>query len=181
MKESNTTETRAQYQSSLRAYRTLARQCKRDSEKQIAREAKTNPPKFISYIRTKKKSKSNIGPLKDERGTLTQDNGRMVEILNKNFASVFTVENTESIPESPIAPRGLEPLDIGSIDERDGRKYLDKLETNNSTGPDDLSPRLLKELKQQILKSLTAIYNLTTKTASPRRLETGQRNTDLQD
>ncbi len=85
----------------------------------------------------------------------------MVEILNKNFASVFSVENTETIPESPIAPRGFEPLDVGSIDERDYRKYLDKLKTNKSTGPDDLSPRLLKELKEQILKPLTIIFNLT--------------------
>ncbi len=129
--------------------------------KKIARKVKTNPKKFFTYIRTKKKTKSNIGPLKDERGALTQDNETMIEILNKNFASVFTVENIESIPENTIAPRGLEPMDIGSIDERDVRKYLDKLETNKFTGPDDLSPRLLKELKQQILKPPTAIYNLT--------------------
>ncbi len=41
------------------------------------------------------------------------------------------------------------------------QKYLDKLETNKSTGPDALSPRLLKELKEYILKPLTDIYNLS--------------------
>ncbi len=85
--------------------------------------------------------------MKDEGDALTKDNGRIVEILNENFASVFTIENTESMPDSPIAPRGFEPLDIGSKDERDVKKYLDKLETNKFTGPDDLSFRLLKEVK----------------------------------
>ncbi len=90
-----------------------------------------------------------------------KDNGHMVEILNQNFPSVFTIENRESIPESPIAPRGITLMKIGLIDEKDVRKYLDKPETNKSTGSNGLSPSLLKELEQQILKSLTFIYNLT--------------------
>ncbi len=53
MKESNTTETRAQHDSSLRACRTLVRQCKRDYEKQIPREAKTNLKVF--YLNKDKK------------------------------------------------------------------------------------------------------------------------------
>ncbi len=77
------------------------------------------------------------------------------------FTFVFTVENTESIPESSDASRGIISLEIGSTDLRDVGKYLDKLETNKPTGPDDFPPKLLKELKQQILKPLTAIYNLT--------------------
>ncbi len=85
-------------------------------------------------------AKSNIGPLKDESGTVTSDNGHVVEILNKNFASVFTVKNRKSIPESSIAPRGIIPLEIALIDVREVRKYLDKLDTNKSTEIDDLSP-----------------------------------------
>ncbi len=54
MKESNTNEIRAQYHSSLRACRTLVRQCKRDYEKQIARDAKTNPKKFFYLHKDKK-------------------------------------------------------------------------------------------------------------------------------
>ncbi len=54
MKESNTTGTRAQYHSSLSACRTLVRQCKRDCEKQIALEAKTNPKKFFYLHKDKK-------------------------------------------------------------------------------------------------------------------------------
>ncbi len=117
LKEDYTDEARRQYHQSLRACRTLIRQRKRDYEKQIAGEAKSNPKKFFTYIRTKK-TKSNIGPLKDERDVLTQDSRQMVEILNKNFASVFTVENTQSVPEGPAPPMGIMPLEIGTIDER---------------------------------------------------------------
>ncbi len=57
MKENNTTETPAQYHSSLRACGTLVRQCKRDYEKQIAREAKTNPKKFYHLHKNKKRNR----------------------------------------------------------------------------------------------------------------------------
>ncbi len=58
------------------------------------REAKSNP-KMFTYIRTKKKAKNNIGPLKMEGNVLTQDTQHMVKILNKSLASVF--ENTRSL------------------------------------------------------------------------------------
>ncbi len=96
-----------------------------------------------------------------EGNVITNDSKHMVEILNKSFASVFTVENTRSILECPAPPRKITPLEISPINERDVQKYLDKLETNKSTGPDALSPRLLKELEQQILKPLTDICNLS--------------------
>lgn len=76
----------------------------------------------------------------------------MVEILSKVCLSapVFTIENNESIPETPIPPRGTKPLERCSNDELDVPKYLNNLKTKKSTAPDDY-PRLLKELKQQIL------------------------------
>ncbi len=100
LKRNNTNEVRDQYHQSLRACKNLIRQHKRDYEKQIAREAKSNPKMYFTYIRTKKKVKSNIGPLKMEGNVLTQDSKHkiMVEILNKSFASVFTVEHTRSSP-----------------------------------------------------------------------------------
>ncbi len=60
-----------QYQNNLRAYRTLIRTSNRNYEKQLAREVKINPKKFFTYIRSKKKVKTNIGPLTDETGSLT--------------------------------------------------------------------------------------------------------------
>ncbi len=85
----------------------------------------------------------------------------MAKILNKNFSPVFTIENTESVPVGNAPPNGITPMEIGTIGEHEVQKYLNSLDINKSTGPDSLSPRLLKELRQQILKPLTSIYNHT--------------------
>ncbi len=88
-----------------------------------------NQIKSFTYIRTKKKVKTNIGPLKGETGSLTQDSKHMAKILNSNFASVFTTEDKETIPEGPAPPRGITPLEIDAISAQDVIKYLDKLDT----------------------------------------------------
>ena len=159
LKEAATDVNRERYQHCLRACRTLIRRSKREYEKRIAREAKANPKKVFTYIRSKKKAKSNIGPLTNRNGVLTRDSRHMAEILNEKFSSVFTIENTETVPESAAPPTGITPLEIGAIREDEVQKYLDNLDTNKSTGPDNLSPRLLKELRQQIVKPLTSIFN----------------------
>lgn len=73
----------------------------------------------------------------------------MASIININFASVFTVENMESISESDLPSRGIELLKIGAVREQDVHWYLDKLDTDKLTGPDKLFLRQPKELKQQ--------------------------------
>ncbi len=109
-RETATLENRKRYQHSLRAFRNLIRQSKQDYEKRIAHDAKTNLKKFFSSIRSKKKVKNNIGPLADESGKLTQDSRHMARILNKNFSSVFTIENMESVPVAHASPSGITPL-----------------------------------------------------------------------
>lgn len=80
----------------------LIRQCERNCEKQIASEAKSNRKKF-RYIKTKKRTGSNIGSITDESGVLTEGNRDPKQILR----ILFTVNNTESVPESPTSPKGL--------------------------------------------------------------------------
>ncbi len=80
----------------------------------------------------------------------------MAEILNTNSASVFTIENLDTVPESSASPIEITPLETDNILEKEVQKYLDKLEVNKSTGPHYLSPRLLKELPKQVVKRLLA-------------------------
>ncbi len=162
MKQQATDEASEHYHRSLRACRTVIRKSEHNYEKKVASEAKANPKRFFTYTKTKKKAKNNVGPLTDENGVLTKDSKQMTGILNKNFASVFTIENTATVPTVPMSPtlaREIDPLEIGTIKEQEVQKYLDKLDINKSTGPDNLTPRLLKELKQQILQPLTSIFN----------------------
>ncbi len=115
MKQQATAEAGEHYHRSLRECLVLIRKSKCNYEKKIASEAKVNPKRFFTYIRTKKKTKSNVGSLADENGVLTQDSKQMARILNKNFASVLTVENNGTVPTSPTLPREIEPLEIGAI------------------------------------------------------------------
>ncbi len=85
MKQQATAEAGERYHRSLRECRTLIRKSKRNYEKKIASVAKVNPKRFFTYIRTKKKTKSNVGPLVDENCVLTQDNKQMAGILNKKL------------------------------------------------------------------------------------------------
>ena len=144
MKRTATEEARNMYFHNLRLCRNLIRTSKRNHEKRIARESKTNPKQFFTYIRAKKTVKSNVGPLTDDSGVITQDCKNMALILNKSFASVFTVETTASIPEIADTQSNREQLEIGVISEQEVRKYLEKLDPSKSTGPDDLSPMLFK-------------------------------------
>ncbi len=109
IKQQGTAEAGEHYHHSLRECRTFIRKSKRNYGKKIASEAEVNPKRFFTYIRTKKKSKSNVGFLADENGVLTQDNKQMAEILKKKKTSrlsVLTVENTTTVPTSPTLPRG---------------------------------------------------------------------------
>jgi len=52
----------------------------------------------FSYVRSKTKVKTTVGPLKDDKDVLITSNQKMSELLNDYFASVFTKENTKDLP-----------------------------------------------------------------------------------
>lgn len=77
----------------------------------------------------------------------SQDNMRMTGIVNRNIVSVFTIENTESAPEDHVLPRAIAPLEFGTMQEKEGIKYLATLSIKKSTDPKIRIPRLSNELK----------------------------------
>jgi hypothetical protein len=54
-------------------------------EKELARGEDKNNRKFASYIKSKTKSKTGIGPLKNENGEVVSENKEMATILNNFF------------------------------------------------------------------------------------------------
>ena len=57
-------------------------------EKKLANSGDTNAKKFANYIRSKTKSHTGIGPLKNASGKLVTDDKEMAEELNSFFSSV---------------------------------------------------------------------------------------------
>ena len=72
---------------------------KRDLQRKIANNIKFDPIFFYKYARSLTKTKSSVGPLIDKDGNLISDDQTMANEFNTFFASVFTTENTDSMPE----------------------------------------------------------------------------------
>ena len=111
--------------------------------------------KFWTYIKHCKTNNSGISPLKDN-GILHSDPGKKADILNNQFKSVFTKDldtETENIPQ-PDFPT----LEDIIITEPGVLKLLQNLDPTKACGPDNISPKILKELANERAPSLTLIF-----------------------
>jgi hypothetical protein len=130
-----------------------------------------NGKKFTNYIKSKTKARTGIGPLKKADGTLTTDGREMADILNGFFSSVFTKEDLTNLPTKNRETNKL--LTDIEVNERLVMKKIDKLKKDSAPGPDNIHPRLLKELKHQVARPLVIIFNKSLTTGIVR--ETGRR------
>ena len=69
-------------------------------EAKLASSIKNDRRSFFKYARSKLRLRSKIGPLEKPDCTLSSDSLEMAEILNNQFASVFTKEDTSLLPTS---------------------------------------------------------------------------------
>ena len=133
------------------------RKAKRQYEKNIAMQAKTNPKAFYQYANSKLKSRSGIADLTQEDGSLTDSDYQKAEVLNKFFASVFTQEDLSHIPD--FNRENVDILDNIVITEKQVFEKLSKLNPNKAQGPDNIHPRFLKETSKVISKPLAILFN----------------------
>ena len=122
----------------------------------------SNMKKFWSYIKSKKTDYSGVSSLKQD-GRLISDPKQKSDSLNHQFQSVFSeainittsefiedqyMQDTRHYPtmqDITITPPGIE-------------KLLQKLDPSKASGPDEIKPRLLKELAHEISPILSLIY-----------------------
>ena len=77
----------------------MTRKLKKAIEKDIARQAKSNPKMFWRYINTKTKTREGISQLVvPGENRLSESDGEKAEALLKHFTSVFTTEPNEPLP-----------------------------------------------------------------------------------
>ena len=111
---------------------------------------------FWRYIRSQRQDNTGIAPLK-AGGKLHPDSTSKAEILNTQFKSVFTQEDTSDIPHlfgpdyPTIANLVVMPEGV--------RKLLDNINPKKAAGPDQIPCRILKELATELTPVLTAIFN----------------------
>ena len=154
-----TTKDHTEYQAYLSVQKSVAkiiRAAKKKFERKLVKNFKNNPRQFYSHLNNNTKSRSQVGPLKND-GEQVSDSQGMCNVLNSFFTSVFTDEDTENIPT-------LERMcnsDIGSltVNEEMFKARLSKIKQNGAPGPDKITPRILTELKDVVALPLCMIFN----------------------
>ena len=155
-------EARARYTKSRNNVKRLMRQARKRYEKNICTKSKINPKLFWAHVRRTLKTKSGVAPLlkdKEDKNSTKFEDKEKADILQNQFSSVFTCEPDGEVPQ--LARRTNAILkDIKVTAERVKIELL-KLNPNKSYGPDEIHPRMLKELSEQIAVPLAFLLNTT--------------------
>ena len=122
---------------------------------------KISPKTFWSHVKEETKSKSNIGDIKDQHGNIKTEDVDKAEILNDVFASVFTVEGNDEMPEFEQKVKDDEFINSVAIKAEKVLEQLKTLNSSKSCGPDECHPYFLKECADEIYLPLTDIFRKT--------------------
>jgi len=104
------------------------------------------------------KSTASAGPLIDSAGNILQMPEENIEEFNRFSASVFTKENLENMPIGAVEGFKDECLLELDINEEMVIEKLQKLRQDKAGGADELVPRLLVLIKDEISYPLTVLF-----------------------
>jgi Reverse transcriptase (RNA-dependent DNA polymerase)/Endonuclease-reverse transcriptase len=151
-----TAESSSNYKRLEKEVKDKIRKSKRRMERELTMKEDRNGRNFANYIKSKTKSKTGIGPLKDDENRVVTDDKGMAQILNKFFTSVFTSEDMVSLPT--IGAETEETLSNITITRDLIVRKIDKLRKESAPGPDNIHPHFMKETKIEISEPLMTIY-----------------------
>ena len=86
------------YKEALNAATNEVRKSKRNFEQKLAQNIKSDRKSLYAYVRSKQNVRDTVGPLEDNAGNIITQGSLMAEELNMHFSSVFTREDTCSLP-----------------------------------------------------------------------------------
>ena len=132
-------------------------------ERNISKEIKNNNKVFWRYVNANRSTKATIPDLLKKDGTKATTDEEKAEVLNEQFSSVFTKEDTDNLPEHDVLDIQSTLTDL-NISEEDLKKKLSKLRTDKSPGLDGVHPFVLKNLAATLSKPLLSIFNTSLQT-----------------
>ena len=86
------------YKEALHAATNEVRKSKRNVKHKLAQHIKSDSKSFYAYVRSKQNVRDRVGPLEDSAGNIITQGVLMADELNMHFSSVFTREDTSSLP-----------------------------------------------------------------------------------
>ena len=86
------------YKEAQNAATNEVRKSKRNFEHKLAQHIKSDSKSFYAYVRSKQNVRDKVGPLEDNAGNIITQGFLMADELNRHFSSVFTREDTSSLP-----------------------------------------------------------------------------------
>ena len=151
------------YKEALNAATNEVRKSKRNFEHKLAQNIKSDSKSFYAYVRSKHNVRDKVGPLKDNAGNIITQGFLMAEELNMHFSSVFTRENTSSLPVPETKFNGSEGERLGQlvVTPEVVASKINNMKENKSPGVDGISPKILKEIVEQISMPLAHVFNMS--------------------
>ena len=119
-------------------------------------DSRRNPKLFHFYIRSMKKGRPSIGPLKLSNSSLSDDPLTMANCLADGFSSVYRPD-IPSHPEPHQSSNSSFSTFMFTL--ADVEALLSKLDVNSSTGPDDISPFILNRCAKTLSYPLFLIFS----------------------
>ena len=86
------------YKEALNAATNEVRKSMRNVEHKVAQHIKSDGKSFYAYVGSKQNVRDKVGPLEDNFGNIVTQGFLMAEELNMHFSTVFTREDTSSLP-----------------------------------------------------------------------------------
>ena len=147
------------FKEALYAATNEVRKSKRNFEHKLAQHIKSDSKSFYAYVRSKQNVRDKVGPLEDNAGIKITQGCLMAEKLNLHFSSVFTREDTSSLPVPETKFNGSEEERLGHliVTPEVVASKVKNMKENKSSGVDGLSSKILKETVEQISKPIDLV------------------------
>ena len=103
------------YKEALNAATNEVRKSKRNCEHKLAQNIKSDSESIYACVRSRQNVRDKVGPLEDNAGDIITQVFLMEEELNRHFRSVFTSEDTSSLPVPETKFNGSDEEMLGQL------------------------------------------------------------------
>ena len=119
--------------------------------------------RVYAYVRSKQNVRDKVGPLEDNSGNIITHGFSMAKELNMHFSSVFTREDTSSLPVPVTKFNGTEEKKLGQlvVTPEVVASKINNMKENKSTGVDGIAPKILKKTVEKMCTPLAHVFNMS--------------------